>query len=135
MVSVTPISPILGARVEGVDLSQPIPDAVLPSPVIAARARSFTAPVALSMLFGLLTLVAGAALARLYMRSVAADLATIEAGTTYLLWFLPALALEFVMQVIASALRATGIVRPGSDATMLRSGPMGGRVVQGARPR
>ncbi|MBR0952279.1 MATE family efflux transporter [Bradyrhizobium canariense] len=72
----------------------------------------FNQAVALSALFGVLTLVAGSALSRLYMRSIAADRATIEAGTTYLLWFMPALALEFVMQVIASALRATGIVRP-----------------------
>jgi putative MATE family efflux protein len=72
----------------------------------------FNQAVALSVLFGLLTLVATAALSRLYMRSVAADQATIEAGTIYLLWLMPALALEFVMQVIASALRATGIVRP-----------------------
>jgi len=72
----------------------------------------FNQAVALSMLFGLLTLVAGAALSRLYMRSIAADEATIEAGTVYLLWFMPALALEFVMQVTASGLRATGIVRP-----------------------
>ncbi|UPJ57176.1 MATE family efflux transporter [Bradyrhizobium sp. 192] len=72
----------------------------------------FNQAVALSVLFGLLTLVAGAVLSRLYMRSIAADQATIEAGTIYLLWFMPALALEFVMQVIASALRATGIVRP-----------------------
>jgi putative MATE family efflux protein len=35
----------------------------------------------------------------------------VEAGTTYLLWFMPALG-EFAMQVMASALRATGIVRP-----------------------
>jgi len=72
----------------------------------------FNQAVALSVLFGLLTLVAGALLSRAYMRSIAADQATIEAGTIYLLWFMPALALEFVMQVIASALRATGIVRP-----------------------
>ncbi|MCA1392402.1 MATE family efflux transporter [Bradyrhizobium sp. IC3123] len=72
----------------------------------------FNQAVALSVLFGLLTLVTGAVLSRLYMRSIAADQATIEAGTTYLLWFMPALALEFVMQVIASALSATGIVRP-----------------------
>lgn len=72
----------------------------------------FNQAVALSVLFGLLTLVAGAALSRLYMHSIAADQATIEAGTIYLLWFMPALALEFIMQVIASALRATGIVRP-----------------------
>ncbi|MCA1550826.1 MATE family efflux transporter [Bradyrhizobium sp. BRP19] len=72
----------------------------------------FNQAVALSVLFGLLTLVTGAVLSRLYMRSIAADQATIEAGTTYLVWFMPALALEFVMQVIASALSATGIVRP-----------------------
>lgn len=71
----------------------------------------FNQAVAMSMLFGLLTLVAGVALSRLYMRSIAADQATIEAGTTYLLWFMPALALEFVMQATASGLRATGIVR------------------------
>lgn len=71
----------------------------------------FNQAVAMSMLFGLLTLVAGVALSRLYMRSIAADQATVEAGTTYLLWFMPALALEFVMQATASGLRATGIVR------------------------
>ena len=57
------------------------------------------------MLFGLLTLVAGSALARAYMRAVAADEATVEAGTTYLLWFMPALALQFATQVMGSALR------------------------------
>ncbi|SEM21901.1 MATE family efflux transporter [Bradyrhizobium sp. OK095] len=72
----------------------------------------FNQAVALSMLFGLLTVVMTAALSRLYMGSVAADQATIEAGTIYLLWLMPALALEFVMQVTGSALRATGIVRP-----------------------
>lgn len=72
----------------------------------------FNQAVVLSVLFGLSTLAAGAVLSRLYMRSIAADQATIEAGTTYLLWFMPALALEFAMQVLASALRATGIVRP-----------------------
>ncbi|MGY4326141.1 putative MATE family efflux protein [Bradyrhizobium sp. LB7.2] len=72
----------------------------------------FNQAIVLSVLFGLLTLVAGAALSRAYMRSVAADQATIEAGTKYLLWFMPALALQFATQVMGSALRATGIVRP-----------------------
>ncbi|TPQ33679.1 MATE family efflux transporter [Bradyrhizobium guangdongense] len=72
----------------------------------------FNQSIALSVLFGLLTLAAGAALSRAYMRSIAADEATIEAGTTYLLWFTPALALQFATQVMGSALRATGIVRP-----------------------
>ena len=72
----------------------------------------FNQGIVLSVLFGLSTLVAGAALSRAYMRSIAADQATIEAGTTYLLWFMPALALQFATQVMGSALRATGIVRP-----------------------
>jgi len=72
----------------------------------------FNQSVVLSVLFGLLTLVAGFALSRPYMHAVASDEATIEAGTVYLLWFMPALALQFATQVMASALRATGIVRP-----------------------
>ena len=72
----------------------------------------FNQSVVLSVLCGLATLLLGALLARPYMRSVAADEATVEAGTTYLLWFMPALALQFVTQVMGSALRATGIVRP-----------------------
>lgn len=72
----------------------------------------FNQAIVLSVLFGLLTLVVGALLARPYMRAVAADEATVEAGTTFLLWLMPALALQFVMQVMGAGLRATGIVRP-----------------------
>ncbi|MBR0825924.1 MATE family efflux transporter [Bradyrhizobium manausense] len=72
----------------------------------------FNQAIVLSVLFGVLTLVAGAVLSGPYMRSIAADQATIDAGTTYLLWFMPALALEFVLQVTGSALRATGSVQP-----------------------
>jgi putative MATE family efflux protein len=61
---------------------------------------------------GIFTLIAGCALARDYIRSVAVDDAVIEAGTTYLIWFMPALALQFAMLVMGSALRGTGIVRP-----------------------
>jgi putative MATE family efflux protein len=61
---------------------------------------------------GIVTLLAGGWLARSYMSSVAADSAVIEAGTTYLIWFMPALALQFAMLVMTSALRGTGIVRP-----------------------
>jgi putative MATE family efflux protein len=72
----------------------------------------FNQAVVLSVLCGLSTLAMGSALSRLYMRAVAADEATIEAGTLYLWWFMPALALQFVTQVMGAALRATGIVRP-----------------------
>lgn len=72
----------------------------------------FNQSLGLSAAGTLFTLIAGCMLARGYMRSVAADDAVIEAGTTYLLWFMPALALQFVVLVMGSALRGTGIVRP-----------------------
>jgi putative MATE family efflux protein len=72
----------------------------------------FNQALVLSVLFALATIVAGSALARPYMRAIAADEATVEAGSTYLVWFMPALALQFTTQVMAAALRATGIVRP-----------------------
>jgi putative MATE family efflux protein len=72
----------------------------------------FNQSLGLSGVCGIVTLIAGSILARSYMRSVAADDAVIEAGTTYLLWFMPALALQFALLVMASALRGTGIVRP-----------------------
>jgi putative MATE family efflux protein len=72
----------------------------------------FNQALGLSAVCGLLTWIAGTVFARSYMRAVAADDATIEAGTIYLIWFIPALALQFALLVMASALRGTGIVRP-----------------------
>jgi putative MATE family efflux protein len=57
-------------------------------------------------------MAAGFALARPYMNLVAADAATVAAGTTYLVWFMPALGLQFVMFAMSSALRGIGIVAP-----------------------
>jgi len=59
-----------------------------------------------------LTLVAGYAGAQAYMRLVAATPAVVAAGTTYLAWYLPGLALQFGIASIAAALRGTGIVKP-----------------------
>lgn len=72
----------------------------------------FNQSLGLSLGCGIVAFIAGCALARTYMRSVATDAAVIEAGTTYLRWFMPALALQFAMLVMASALRGTGMVRP-----------------------
>ena len=58
------------------------------------------------------TLVGGYALAGAYMNAVGADAATAQAGTTYLHWFLPGLALQFALVSMGSALRGTGIVKP-----------------------
>jgi putative MATE family efflux protein len=72
----------------------------------------FNQSLGLSVLCGILALIAGCMLARSYVGSLAADDATIEAGTTYLLWFMPALALQFPLLAIFAALRGTGIVAP-----------------------
>jgi putative MATE family efflux protein len=58
------------------------------------------------------TLIAGYAGSAIYMRAMGADASTAAAGTAYLYWFLPGLALQFAMVSVASALRGTGIVQP-----------------------
>jgi putative MATE family efflux protein len=72
----------------------------------------FNQSLGLSVVCGTCTLVVGFAVARPYMSSVAADTATVEAGTIYLVWFMPALALQFAMLAMSSALRGIGIVKP-----------------------
>lgn len=72
----------------------------------------FNQSIVLSAVFGALTLVGGYAFTHTYMKSIAADAATIEAGATYLYWFLPGMALQFAMVAMGSALRGTGIVKP-----------------------
>jgi putative MATE family efflux protein len=58
------------------------------------------------------TLTGGYLLSGGYMRFVGADAATAEAGATYLYWFLPGLALQYVNIVMMSGLRGTGVVQP-----------------------
>ena len=58
------------------------------------------------------TLIGGYSLTRSYVESIAADAETLAAGSTYLYWFLPGLALGFAQVVMGSALRGTGIVKP-----------------------
>ena len=72
----------------------------------------FNQSLGLSVVCGTCTLAVGFAVARPYMSLVAADPATVEAGATYLLWFMPALALQFAMLAMSSALRGIGIVKP-----------------------
>jgi len=73
---------------------------------------NFNQSLVLSAVCGACTMAAGFALARPYMNSVAADAATVVAGTTYLVWFMPALGLQFVTFAMSSALRGIGIVAP-----------------------
>ena len=72
----------------------------------------FNQSIVLSALCALITLIGGYLLTRPYIQAVAADEATVEAGTTYLYWFLPGMALQFALVAMGSALRGTGIVKP-----------------------
>lgn len=72
----------------------------------------FNQSLSLAAVFTVTTLAGGYALTGWYMRSVGADAATAEAGTIYLHWFLPGLALQYVSIVMVSALRGTGVVKP-----------------------
>ena len=79
----------------------------------------FNQSLALSATCALITLVVGYAVAAPYMHTLGADAATEAAGTRYLYWFLPSLALQFAMVVMGSALRGTGIVQPTIIVQML----------------
>lgn len=72
----------------------------------------FNQSVLLSALCGVLTLATGWLLGGIYVRSMAADAATAAAGTAFLYWYTPGLALQFAMVALGSALRGTGIVKP-----------------------
>ena len=72
----------------------------------------FNQSLALAALCAAITLVGGYALSGTYMARLGADAATAAAGTEYLHWFLPGLALQFAQVAMGSALRGTGIVKP-----------------------
>jgi putative MATE family efflux protein len=67
----------------------------------------------LSMLVGLLFLVVAMAFRMPYVNVLGADAQTEAMAARYLLWFIPAMALQFAMVVMGAALRGTGNFRPG----------------------
>ena len=64
-------------------------------------------------------LVLGLLYAPHFAGALASDSATRTAGTTYLRWYLPGLALQFALVAMGSALRGTGIVKPTMTVQML----------------
>lgn len=72
----------------------------------------FNQSLLIAALCGALTLVFGYPGSVAYVRSIAADEPTVQAGVSYLYWFLPGMALQFAMVAMGSALRGTGIVKP-----------------------
>ncbi len=79
----------------------------------------FNQSVLLSAAGGLLTLLWGFFAGGAYVRWVSADAAAAAAGTAYLCWYTPGLALQFALVAMGSALRGTGIVQPAMLVQML----------------
>ena len=76
----------------------------------------------LAMVTGAAFLVVGMAARWPYARGMSADAETAALAAEYLLWFIPAMALQFALVAMGSALRAVGNFKPGmvvSSATVV----------------
>ncbi len=76
----------------------------------------------LAMVAGFLFLIVGLAARTSYSQALGADARTAELADEYLLWFIPAMALQFGLVAMGSALRAVGNFKPGmivSSATVV----------------
>jgi len=73
----------------------------------------FHQSIVLAVIFGALFFVAAILARGFYAHALSADAATSAAASHYLAWFLPALAFQFPMVALGSALRGTGNFRPG----------------------
>jgi putative MATE family efflux protein len=67
----------------------------------------------LTMVVGVLFLIVGMALRMPYVRALGADARVEAMAASYLLWFIPAMALQFGIVAMGAALRGTGNFRPG----------------------
>jgi Na+-driven multidrug efflux pump len=68
----------------------------------------------LAMVTGVLFLIVGLAARTAYSVAMSADPTTAVLAGEYLLWFIPAMALQFALVAMGSALRAVGNFKPGS---------------------
>jgi putative MATE family efflux protein len=76
----------------------------------------------LAMVTGVVFLIVALAVRWPYARAMSADAATASRAAEYLLWFIPAMALQFALVAMGSALRAVGNFKPGmvvSSATVV----------------
>ena len=72
----------------------------------------FNQGVLLAAICLLVTLAVGWRFAAAFLRSVAADAPAATAGSAYLFWYTPGLALQFAAIALGSGLRGTGIAKP-----------------------
>ena len=73
----------------------------------------FNESLLLSAIVGGLFLAVGMALRMPYVAALGADARTTELAADYLLWFIPAMSLQFAMVSMGAALRGTGNFKPG----------------------
>ena len=73
---------------------------------------TFNQSMMLSTVVGIVVCIIGYLSAEVYLNLISQDPETIMMGLTYLHWFIPCMALQFVMVSISAALRGTGIVKP-----------------------
>jgi putative MATE family efflux protein len=76
----------------------------------------------LAMVTGVLFLIVGLAVRMPYSGALSADANTARLAGQYLLWFIPAMALQFALVAMGAALRAVGNFKPGmivSTATVI----------------
>ena len=72
----------------------------------------FNQSLVLSALTGVAFLIVGLLTSRLYAVSFSADATTADLATKYLAWFIPAMALQFLIVGMAAALRGVGDLKP-----------------------
>jgi putative MATE family efflux protein len=73
---------------------------------------TFNQSMMVATIIGLIVCFVGYLGAETYLNMISKDAETILMGLTYLYWFIPCMALQFVMVSISAALRGTGIVKP-----------------------
>jgi putative MATE family efflux protein len=82
----------------------------------------FNQSIVLGAVMGLLFLIGAMAAMPIYTRGLAADARTAELASDYLRWFIPAMALQFGMVAMGSALRGIGLFKPSMMVQMLTVG-------------
>ncbi len=75
--------------------------------------RAMNQSLAMSVLIAVAFWLLGLAARNVYANGLSADAPTAALARNYLGWFIPALALQFPLVTLGSALRATGIMKPG----------------------
>jgi len=81
--------------------------------------RVFNQSFVMSLLVGLGFVAIGFLLRDAYCHALSADAATAELAKQYLNWYVPALALQFPLVTLGSALRANGIIKPAVGLQVL----------------